>query len=68
MNRKLSKSACAAAVAVIALTTAIGPAGAQSRAHRAEVIRLTSLYAHATPGSAAQFRIHEELDRLAAEL
>ena len=33
---------------------------------RAEVKRLTVLYTEATPGSPAQFRIHEELDRFAA--
>ncbi len=52
-------------MAAVALLSAIAPAGAQT-ARRAEVKRLTALYTEATPGSPAQFRIHEELDRLAA--
>ena len=65
MNRKLSKSIIGAFAGALMLTMAVAPAGAQSRAHRAEVSRLTSLYAHAAPGSPAQFRLHEELDRVA---
>jgi hypothetical protein len=49
---------------IAVLVASIAPAGAQSRAVRAEVARLGSLYAAATPGSPAQFRIHEELDKL----
>ena len=67
MNRKLSKSITGTIVGAAMLTvTAVAPVAAQSRAHRAEASRLTALYASATPGSPAQFRIHEELDRLAA--
>jgi len=68
MNRKSSKSSkslAAVAVAAVALMSAIAPAGAQT-ARRTEVKRLTALYTEATPGSPAQFRIHEELDHLAA--
>jgi hypothetical protein len=59
MNRKSSKSITAIAVGAVMLASAIAPAGA-------EVKRLTALYTEATPGSPAQFRIHEELDRFAA--
>jgi hypothetical protein len=74
MNRKSSRqsksakscrSLAAVAVAAVALLSAIAPAGAET-ARRAEVKRLTALYTEATPGSPAQFRIHEELDHLAA--
>ena len=64
-SSKSSKSVAAVAVAAVALLCAIAPAGAQT-ARRAEVKRLTALYTEAAPGSPAQFRIHEELDRLAA--
>ena len=63
MNRKSSKSLAAVAVAAVALLSAIAPAGAEP-ARRAEIKRLTALYTEATPGSPAQFRIHEELDHL----
>ena len=66
MNRKTSKSSksfAAVAVAAVALVSAIAPAGAQS-VRRSEVKRLSALYSEATTGSPAQFRIHEELDRL----
>ena len=72
MNRRSSKplkssrSLVAVAVAAVALMSAIAPAGAQS-ARRAEVKRLSALYSEATPGSPAQFRIREELDRVSAE-
>jgi len=62
-SSKSSKSFAAVAVAAVALMSAIAPAGAQT-ARRAEVKRLTALYSGATTGSPAQFRIHEELDRL----
>lgn len=65
MNRKSSKSITAIAVGAVMLASAIAPAGAEP-ARRAEVKRLTALYTEATPGSPAQFRIHEELDRFAA--
>jgi hypothetical protein len=52
------------AFGIAVLLASATPAGAQSRAVRAEVARLGSLYAAATPGSPAQFRIHEELDNL----
>jgi hypothetical protein len=68
MNRKSSKSSksfAAVAVAAVALMSAVMPASAQT-AHRSEVRRLTALYSEATSGSPAQFRIHEELERLAA--
>lgn len=66
MNRKSSISAGigAAFVSAAVLVSGIMPVAAQSRAVRAEVARLGSLYAAATPGSPAQFRIHEELDNL----
>ncbi|HMK10017.1 MAG TPA: hypothetical protein VK461_00395 [Acidimicrobiales bacterium] len=68
MNCKPSSSFTKSMVGVVAgavmLASAIAPAGAQSRAHRVEATRLASLYAHATPGSPAQFRIHEELEKL----
>ena len=67
MNRKLTKSISGAVVGAAIFATAIAPASAQSRAHRAEASALQALYISATPGSPAQFRIHEELDRLAAE-
>lgn len=54
------------AFGIAVLLASITPASAQSRAVRAEVARLGSLYASATPGSPAQFRIHEELDKLHA--
>lgn len=67
MNRKLTKSITGAILGAAMLTvTAVAPATAQSRAHRVEASRLTALYTSATPGSPARFRIHEELDRLAA--
>ena len=66
MNRKLSKPIIGVFAGALMLTMAVAPAGAQSRAHRAEVSRLISLYTHAAPGSPAQFRLHEELDRFAA--
>ncbi len=67
MNRKLTKSIAGTIVGAAMLTaTAVGPVAAQSRAHRAEASRLSALYTSAKPGSPAQFRIHEELDRLAA--
>ena len=53
-------------VAAVALLSAIAPASAQS-ARRVEVSRLNALYSAATSGSPAQFRIHEELDRLAGD-
>ena len=71
MNRKSSrpskssKSLAAVAVATVALLAAIAPTGAQT-VRRGEVKRLTALYTEATPGSPAQFRIHEELDRVAS--
>ena len=67
MNRKLTKSISGAIVGAAIFTTAIAPASAQSRAHRAQAVVLQALYASATPGSPAQFRVHEEMDRLAAE-
>jgi hypothetical protein len=42
-----------------------GAAGAPLRVPAGEVARLDVLYAAATPGSPAQFRLHEERDRLA---
>ena len=70
MNRKPSSHKNRNRVAVVfgiaALLASATPAGAQSRAVRAEVARLGSLYTAATPGSPAQFRIHEELDKLHA--
>ena len=67
MNRKLTKSIAGTIVGAAMLTTAaVAPVAAQSRAHRAEAARLGALYSAATPGSPAQFRIHEALDRLAA--
>ncbi len=66
MNRKLSKSICGAIVGAALLTTAVAPAGAQRRAPHAEAARLSAMFTAATPGSPAQFRIHEELDRLIA--
>ena len=65
-SSKSSKSVAAVAVAAVALLCAIAPAGALT-ARRAEVQRLTALYTEAAPGSPAQFRIHEELDRLAGD-
>ena len=65
-SRKPSKSIAAVAVAAVATFCAVVPASAGT-ARGAEVKRLSALYAGATPGSPAQFRIHEELDRLAAE-
>ena len=65
MNRKVSKSIIGVFAGAVMLTTA-APAGAAS-VRGGEVKRLTSLYAGAASGSPAQFRIHEELDRLAAE-
>ena len=67
MNRKLTKSIAGALLGAAMLTTAVGPASAQSRAHRAEASRLSALYTSARAGSPAQFRIHEELDRLTAQ-
>ena len=67
MNRKLSKSIVGGIFGAAMFATAMAPAGAQSRAVRAEVARLGSLYAAATPGSPAQFRIHEELDKLQSQ-
>jgi hypothetical protein len=70
MNRKPSshknRNRVGVAFGIAVLVASITPAGAQSRAVRAEVARLGSLYASATPGSPAQFRIHEELDKLQA--
>ena len=67
MNRKLTKSIAGALLGAAMLTTTVGPASAQSRAHRAEASRLSALYTSARAGSPAQFRIHEELDRLTAQ-
>jgi hypothetical protein len=61
-----SRSLAAVAVAAVALMSTVAPAGAQG-ARRAEVKRLSALYSEATPGSPAQFRIREELDRVRAE-
>ena len=70
MNRKPSshknRNRVGVAFGIAVLLASVTPASAQSRAVRAEVARLGSLYASATPGSPAQFRIHEELDKLHA--
>ena len=68
MNRKLTKSIAGAFLGAAMLATAVGPASAQSRAHRAEASRLSAMYTSARAGSPAQFRIHEELDRLTADV
>jgi hypothetical protein len=70
MNRKASshqnRNRIGIVFGIAVLLASATPAGAQSRAVRAEVARLGSLYTSATPGSPAQFRIHEELDKLHA--